>query len=418
MAKERIDTGKAPALKIVCKGDMRLRGWSEPAMQVRGQAFSTEQGEKGYSITSDSDLSLMVPAGADVNIELAGADLAIKNLEGQLTVGEIKSDASLLNLNGVDIGIVNGDLSVKNLSGSFRAGEIKGDLAFRNVLDVNLNTVSGDCAARNVNGALTVDMVMGDFALRTINGDVTIDECHRDANLRNIGGRVTLTHVHGDVRLRGGLIAGKHNLNADGDVVVLWPSEAPLSIEATAPSIKNKLPLEDVTQDERSLSGRIGDGNAVLILNAQGRVILKKLAPVKDPWEQTANGDYTFDLGFDLADLGEQISDEISAHMSAWSQRMEDEFGPKFSAKIERKAEQVGAKAEKAAARAVRRAEKAANRARWGTGPTVKSGASAHKAQEVKTPKASEEEQLKILRMVENGVITPDEAVTLLEALE
>ena len=115
----------------------------------------------------------------------------------------------------------------------------------------------------------------------------------------------------------------------------------------------------DIKEGENSLSGRIGDDGAVLILNAKGRIILKELSSAKDPWDQTANGDYTVDLGFDLADLGEQISDEIDAHMTAWSRRMENEFGPKFSAKIEKKAQEAAAKAERAATRAVRREEKA-----------------------------------------------------------
>lgn len=418
MGNERIETGKTPSIRISCKGDLRLRGLSESAIVIRGQTSIVELDEKSHVIASDSDLSINVPVGSRVNIEHAGADLAVKNIEGPLTIGEIMSDASLLNLNNVKLFKVHGDLSGKNLSGSFRAEEIIGDAAFRNTFDIDLGTVRGDCAARNINGDMNIGAVLGDFAIRTVNGSVTITECHRDANLRNIGGLVTASKVHGDVRLRGGLVVGKHQLNANGDIVLLWPPEVPLTIEATASSIKNKLPLEHVTKDENSLSGRIGDGDAVLILNAKGRIILKELASAKDPWEQTADGDYTLDLGFDLADLGEQISDEISAHMSIWSQRMENEFGPKFAAKIEQKAEQAAAKAERAATKAIRRAEKVANRARWGTSAGVDSTSAAHNARGRQKKKASQEEQLKILRMVEKGIISTDEANTLLKALE
>lgn len=418
MSKERHETGKAPILSIHCSRDLRVRGWSESALLINGQSFSTEASEKGYKINSDGDLSIMVPIGSLVSIENSAADLAIKNLEGELSIGSVGGDASLLNLGTVSIEHVSGDLSVKNLNGSFNANDISGDCVLRNIFEVKLGTVHGDCAARNVNGMLTVDTVMGDFSLRTINGDVTIAKCHRDANLRNVGGVVTSMEVHGDVRLRGGLAGGKHQISANGDIVVLWPSDTALVVEANASEIKNKLALLDMTEGKNTLSGRIGDDGPVLLLNAKGRIILKELSTPKDPWDQTSNGDYTFDLGFDLADLGEQISDEISAHMTAWSRRMEGDFGSKFSAKIEKKAQEAAAMAEKAATRAVRRAEKAANRSRWGAGPSVDSTGNAQQPAGKQERKATEEEQLKILKMVEKGVISPDEASTLLDAME
>ena len=418
MGKERYETGKAPFLSIRCSRDLRVRGWSEAALLINGQSFTAVESEKGYRIDSDDDLSMMVPLGSTVDIETSSADLAVKNLEGDLSIGTVRGDASLLNLGNVTVESVNGDLSVKNLNGSFSGTDISGDCMLRNIFDVKLGSVHGDCAARNVNGTLEVDAVMGDFSLRTVNGDVTVANCHRDANFRNVGGVITSLEVRGDARLRGGLAGGKHQINASGDIVVLWPPESALLVEANASEIINKLPLLDLTEEKGTLSGRIGEDGPVLLLNAKGRIILKQMSTPKDPWDQTSNGDYTFDLGFDLADLGEQISDEISTHMTAWSRRMEEDFGPKFSAKMEKKAQEAAAKAEKAAARAVRRAEMATNRLRWGSDPSVDASMSANQPAGKQESKATAEEQLKILKMVEKGVISPDEASTLLEAIE
>lgn len=418
MGKERIETGKSPNIVVTCTGDLRIRGWSETAILIRGQSYTSEQTEKVYDIRSTSDLSLMVPTSSDITVERAAADLAVKNVEGPFSVDEVSGDASLMNMGSVYVGTVAGDMSVKSLSDSFTGSEVSGDAALRNVHEVKMSAVYGDCAARNVNGSFHVEAIMGDLALRTVNGDVGVAKCHRDLNLRNIGGVITAIEILGDARLRGGLTAGKHRLSARGDIVLLWPPEAPLTIEASAQAIKNRMTLDELKEEENTLSGRIGGGEAVLILDAKGRIILKELSSGKDPWEQTVNGGYTFDLGFDLADLGEQISDEISAHMTAWSQRMEDEFGPKFAEKIERKAQQAAVKAEKAAERAIRRAEKAAGRTRWSMGPRFDSDVFTSKSKGKPESSASKEEQLKILRMVEKGIISPDEANTLLEALE
>lgn len=418
MNKRQIETVKSPYLEVQCSGDLRLRGWDNHSILIHGQDYTCEESEKGYVINSSSDLSLMVPTGSRPVIKQAGADLAIKNVKGKLELNEVSGDASLMNLETVEIGRIDGDLSVKNINGPCLVNEVMGDALFRNTMDINIRTVYGDCAARNVNGDLGVDSVMGDLSLGTVNGLVTVETCQRDASFRNLAGIVTASLVHGDIRLRGGLPFGKHHFNAEGDIVLLWPPNASLSVTATAPKIKNKLPLEQTSQEDETFSGQIGDGETVLILTAKGRIIMKELAKAEDPWEKAFAGDEGYSLNFDLADLGDQISDEINAHMSAWSEKMENGLESELAAKIERKAQEAAAKAERAADRAIRKAERAARQARWRMDPGIDQDEFGQEEKTKTQPSVSEEEQLKILRMVEEGIITPDEAVTLLEALE
>ncbi|MDX1440587.1 MAG: hypothetical protein R3284_11865, partial [Rubricoccaceae bacterium] len=126
-----------------------------------------------------------------------------------------------------------------------------------------------------------------------------------------------------------------------------------------------------------------------------------------------------FDIGFDLSGLGERIASEVSSRMNDWSERFEREFGPEFAARIDRTSQEAAAKAERAA----RRAEKAIRNVRWQTEAdfwtTVSHGTHQTVAKEKSKERAvTEAEQLKILRMVENGVISPEEASILLDAIE
>jgi predicted ArsR family transcriptional regulator len=117
---------------------------------------------------------------------------------------------------------------------------------------------------------------------------------------------------------------------------------------------------------------------------------------------------FTFDL--DVEGFSEQINQftqKIGDHISQFSTDLETKFGPEFTEKIARKAEQAAAKAAKAAERARQQAERRARA--YGRPPTPP---------RPKRRKASSDEQIKILKMVEQGIITPDEAATLLEALE
>jgi hypothetical protein len=161
----------------------------------------------------------------------------------------------------------------------------------------------------------------------------------------------------------------------------------------------------------------MGDGKTYLNLEAKGSIVLKDLASTKDPWKQFEDGDS--DWSVDLNGLGEHIATEINERMGEWSTQMEKRLGPDFMAKIEQKTREAAQRAEQAAEKAVRKAEKAAKKIQWRMDRrTARSQRRAKKPSSAESNKATEEEQLKILRMVEKGIITPDEAGTLLEAME
>lgn len=415
MASKRIETGHGPELIVQCRGDLKIRGWAEPAVQIKGDSLKNSEGEKAHHIESDGDLQLMVPSASVVTVAESAGDLSIKYVAGDIHISEAMGDAYLYNLGNVEINGVKGDLSVRNLSGHFAGNEILGDASFRNGLSVSITKVYGDCSARNVNGDVQINAIMGDLSLRTVNGDVTVGEIYRDAILRNLGGQTEFGQVNGDIRLRGGLAEGKHSYKANGDIVVRWPVGAPVDIQATAPKIRNRLNLEESVEEPNFLSGHIGKGATFLVLEAKGRIFLKGLQKDSASWDDYSDSNYDFEAEF--TGLGMQISGEISNRMAELSQHLETKFGPEFAAKMEQKAQKAAQKAEQAAEKAMHRAEKAAQKAQWQMArrtPPPPPSAKARRSQS----QVSEEEQLKILKMVEKGIISPSEANELLAALD
>lgn len=421
MTQKRFETGKTAVISIAeCHGDLVVRSWMESAVQAKGDQFEVNESETGLSFTSQSDLRLMVPADTSLSVVHTNGDLIVKNITGDVSLGEVSGDAVLLGVNNVKINTIHNDLSAKSVDGNFNADTINGDAVLRNVSTVSINTIQGDISARYINGTIYLGKVAGDASLHTVNGDLTLDEGHRDVNLRNLGGRNTVKRAHGDIRLQGGLAAGEHTFTADGDIILRWPATAPLNLVATAPQIVNRLELDKAAQEGNTLTGRLGDGETSLTLNAGRRITLKDTQLVRDEWGpfQAEDADFGFNLDLDLAGLGEQISAQINEQVARAQTVFESKFGPDFAQrmaeKIARKAEKAAERAEQAAERARRRAEQqmrhSSHRPYPSAPPTPPT--SPHKK------KASSEEQLKILRMVEKGVISPDEATLLLDALE
>ncbi|MFQ5435610.1 MAG: DUF4097 family beta strand repeat-containing protein [Anaerolineae bacterium] len=427
MSQEKIFTDKTPHIVITdCQGDLVIRSWSEGAVLCKGDRFELTEGESAISIGSPTDLKLMVPEGGRLVIAHVRGDLVIKYVSGNISIQEAHRDAVLVGLGQLKFNTVHGDLSAKNIDGSFSVEQIHGDSIFRNIQALNLGTVYGDISARNVSGDFTLNEATGDISLRTVNGEVTIHSGQRDVNLRNLGGKTTVENISGDIRLYGGLSADAHSFQAERDIIVRWPMDAPINLVANAPLIKNRLRFEQEQKTDTSLTGRIGDGETQVTLAANGRIHLKESQLIDSRWQSDADDPIDFDFSVDLEGLGAQISSQILDKFSRVATDLDQRFGPEFtqriSEKVSREAERAAAKAERAAQQAAARAERAAERARKRAQKNVRRSPgrppAAPKPPSPPKRKATGEEQLKILKMVEQGIITSAEAATLLEALE
>jgi hypothetical protein len=415
MNQEKFFTGKAPQINIAdCNGDLTIRTWAETAVSLKGESFEVKETEEKLTINSQRDLQLTVPSQSNLSISYVNGDVAIKLLEGNANLIEVNGDVILRGASNVHIQTLNADLSAKNIDGLLTLEMVTGDASLRNVGGLTVQTIQGDLSARNVNGDVHLHQAQGDVSLRTVNGNVTIDSGQRDVNLRNLGGLATVQGIQGDIRLVGGLSQGDHTFTAERDIIVRWPADAPLNLTATAPTIKNRLALEKKSEMENTLIGRLGDGETNVSLTANGRILLKEGDLVNPKWQDDASFEADFD--FDFANFGTQITQQINEQVSQISQKLETTLGPEFTQrmaeKISKKVERATAKAEQAAERARQRVDRQQPQRQRGPKPARGAAPSEPKRG------ASSEEQLKILKMVEQGIISPSDAATLLEALE
>ena len=423
MPKETIPTGQEPILEITrVSGDLVIRPWMSLDVEASGD-YTLERKDDLLRFTAQGDLVLKVPARAAVSVGEANGDVVIKSISGAVDLGEISGDVVLSNLGAVRVGTVRGDLVARNLSGPLLVDTVQGDAVLRSIDgDTALESAAGDLVAHYINGSFTLTSGGGDLNLAAINGDVAIMNGRRDLNLREIGGLCIAKDIAGDIRLRGGLGQGEHILAAAGDIVVRWPTTQPVTFEIIAAEIENSLPLQDVVEDKSGFRGRLGDGGPHLGLSAGGKVILKEGRLVREKWDAEEFGAPGMDFMSDLSNLGERIGAEVAEKMSRAAAEMEANLVPKmeqwaeqFAPKMENWAEQFSQNAAAAAAAA---AEKASAKARDAAQQDRARPAPPPPPPAPKAESTSVEEQLRILKMVEKGVITPEEASLLLEALD
>lgn len=415
MSGERIELGKAASIIVpFCGGDLVVRSWSETAVSLKGD-FEIEEKEDVLYITSQSTLRLTIPDQCGLELQQVTGDLVIKKVTSDISFGEVNGDAIFSGVGLVKGQTVNGDVSAKKLSGPIGLDTVHGDLLVRQAQDVKAGTVYGDASIRYVGGDVQLGEVMSDAGLRAVDGDVSVGNGRNDVNVRQIGGQVSLGDVQGDIRIHGPLGEGQHNFNANGNIILRWPEEMPLNLTATGSKINNRLNWDQLTEADGSLTGQIGEGKTALSLTALGRIFLNSTKIVDEKWGSFSGEEFGIDFDFDMDGLGEHIMTQVNDHVARISADIETRFGPEFTEKFAQQAERAAAKAEKAAERALRRAEQKLRR--------LEKREHRHRPRRQSPPpppkpKASKEEQLKILNMVENGIISPEEANTLLKAME
>jgi hypothetical protein len=384
--------------------------------------------EDVLEVSSQVPLSITVPSEALVEVVEVTGDLILRGLDGSVTVESAHGECLVQSGRAaVSIKALYGDLTAEGVSGTLSAGEVHADVRLGNVDgSAVLGSVHGDVRARIVEGTVQMGRVDGDVRLREIRGEVSLEEGNSDFKGTDLRGGMNLQLVKGDLSIKSALTPGMtYRGRANGDVVVRCPegTSAQFLLEAKG-KLKAALPeMEELS--EGRIVGRSGGGEAQVEVSAGGDLSVKIRG-------QRERFETPFDFGPDIAaEIEAQIAESLGGlDFDAIAQREIEKAMRKAEREIQkaheraqrghRSAEERMRRAQERAARAARRAhERFSRRGQEWKGPF--GGASytfKFDRGRPRKPKATEEEQLAILKMVQEGKITAEQAEQLLKALE
>ena len=415
MAQDTYQVGANPQITVTeCAGRLVVRVWNRDEVSLKGNDVQVEEKSdgKGLQISSQSELKITAPAGTSLVVQQAHSDLLVKGVQGHVMIQKANADVILRDCGDVDLHDVHADLVAKHMSGRLTADTVHGDASLRHMGGADIKTVNGDIAGRHIHGDVRVGTVYGETRLGPINGDVHVERSMSDVRLDRVSGRGSVASAESDIRLFSTFGPGKHEFNCKGDITVRWPQDRPVKILASGKKFTNRLALSDESEKDGHFSGQIGEGepDVVLILNAGNRVTLKEKDIVDSNWAELEfeDDDFTFDFDFSrLAGLGERIASRVNERFA----QFETQLGTDMAAKIERQVEKAVRRAEKAAERAARKAERAQRRG-YSASYTVNT-----KPRSQTPAQDTSAEQLHVLKMLEEGKISAQEASKLLDAL-
>ena len=375
----------ASTIEVTCSS---AAGSSGPIFDAEGETAR---------LSGVTPIRVVVPADTTVTVKMAGGDLRVQRLGGDVNLESVRGSLRLSDCSGVvrvaqadaDVraegvadlrlmGACNGDLRCDE--GEHLAAEaVAGDVRLYNLGDARLGRLRGDLWAEKMRGALQVNRTEGDARLTEIGGPVTLRTVAGDLRASVLSGGLSAPQVNGDAVLHGPFSAAEpYSLSADGDVVLHLPADADARISVTASGrIRSEAPLTPAADGSAAFTCTLGHGTAHISLVSGGDLRIAQGGGERGKARSKASPD--------LSDLGERIRQQVSASLAAAGISVSGE-------------------------------------ASWGgrerpRPPKEYKPPRPPGHERPRPPSPTAEEQIAVLKMVEEGKISPEEADTLLRAL-
>ena len=463
-------------------GNARLEGYDGAEIVLRlpeggADDVTVEQAESGPILSVRVDCELQVPAGTPVAVRQAQGNLKVVEL-ATLNAEQVRGNLKLSEVDQATVAEVYGNLKAAESTSLRVVGTVYGEASLAEIEAVDIQNVRGGLRAKEV-GRLRVSRVAGGLVAKEVGGTLEVDQVGGDASLKEIGGLVTIGQVAGNLlakqlgggasvsRIGGNLdfagilgIGRSYQFRAGANAVLRLEEDAAVHLSLKAGGrLVSSLALTGEERTARTLSGLLNDGGAELAVEAGANLVIGiggREDEVPREGHDEAHAD-EFGRRFDehvvkgleasfdgmgrqmeaaFDGIGRQVEAEIEAAMGRLRVKLDgmdwSHMGDRAHEAVERAMKRLEQNSERLAERMARqeerlrqRAERDALRARRHERTTSAVGAAtpvpggdAEPVAEAEPGPDRDQERLTILKMVEQGQITPKEAEMLLEALE
>lgn len=401
---QTVETTFSPTIVVEeCLGDLSVQGADELRLTLSlrngADALSFRREEETIFLTLRADARMVCPRAARLTLATVRGDLRVRGVSGPLTVGAVSGDGFLRQVGPLTLGEVYGDLSLQTVSG-----------------EVRIREVFGDVRVQEVDGLLSVRAVRGDLWAAGLRGGAAVE------------------NVAADLRLHPPYVPGAtYGFGVGSTARIVVPPDASVRFALRAGErIRSTVPGLSLAGAEGRMTGTLGDGEAILEVTAGSHILLVPEVAGGAEWGAWAAG---------MEEIGAVVEARVAEAMALLEARLEESLRSVDSEEIRRRVEQAAERARQAAERYAReageaarreaerarreaereaeRARREAERARMQAERAERrwQRASGRRSEPTRTA-AAEAEILRVLRLVEEGKITPEQAADLIAALE
>lgn len=390
-----------------------------------------------------------IAEAGSLDLKWVGGDLRVSGVP-TVQIGEVSGDTVVAGATErCALGRIGGDLTLHN-SGPSTISQVDGDLNAEGVRGLEAGAVRGDARVRLEEGAVSIGHVSGDLKARLAGAPLKVSRVSGDAVVEGAAS-LELGHVGGDLDLRLSETGeNSYRANVGGDAMIRVEDEPNLVLQAV---VKGDISGVGAAGGLRMRHGPIkvtyGSGAARLELVVGGDLVVRGAGEAAAADWSTGWGAFAEEmaqLGREMAEMGREIAASIGAEFGAraggrrhrhpkWHHRhpvppvppvppapprvhIDREHLERIKEQARQAAQEGIARAQEAVERALRevRAHHAGEKSDRPSGPATEPTVDLSREERREPP--SDEERLAILRMLQEGRITPEEADLLLAALD
>ena len=467
----QIEEGQVLTL-LTMRGSVTVATWDQPDVLLRLREgneteLEVEPTATGPSVSAQIGCEVKVPTWLPVKVREAKANLRVTGVS-DFVAEQVRGNLKLNDVSGADIAEVYGNLKADRVSSLRITGTVFGGAALKGLEAADIQNVRGNLRVKGSDrlrasriggnlqatevGVLNMEQVGGNATLKDISGAVTLGQVAGNLAAKNLSGGAKVSKIGGNLALNGQVSAGcTYHFHVRGNAVLRLPVEAGAHVALSARGkILSSVALVDQVEEGNTLSGNLGDGGAEIAVDAGGNVMLggggseAGAGMGAELGEEISRQVEASLQAIDLEAIGRQVSEEMDAALSRLQVKLEsvdwERIGAQSQSAVERAMEQMRRnmdrmvekaarhqeKVERKAEREQRRLERLQRRhqksARHEQGAQGELGDAAAEAVysddgPVEPEPDLDEERQSILRMVEQGQISPEEAEMLLDAL-
>jgi len=196
---------------------------------------------------------------------------------------------------------------------------VGGDLRVIRDNDVRGVRFHGDVWCENLSGTVKLEEVNGDVRLSDVEGQVVLGQVAGDLRVASARGGMTVGHVHGDAMLAGPLSRSEdYILSTDGDAQVRIARGDDVRLVARAAGrIRANLPLTPTSDGTPTYSATVGSGKVRVAVSSGGDLRIEAADGEEVHEARERKRGSGSDLFSDIGNLGERIRQQVTASLAA-----------------------------------------------------------------------------------------------------
>lgn len=255
---------------------------------------------------------------ADLRLQTVHGDLRLGHTGARVAIEAAHADVRAEGVTSLHIGDCEGDLRF-SAGGDLEVERVGGDLRVAEAASVQAGRVSGDLWGEKLSGGLHLEGANGDVRLTDIGGQAVLGLVTGDLRAANVADGLSAGHIHGDAVIDGPFPGEEgYTVRTDGDAHIRLTGEDDVRLVVRAAGrIRASLPLTPTADGTPTYSATVRDGKVRVVVTSGGdlRIEITGEEEKHGGWDRRRTPG--LDAFGDLTSLGDRIRQQVTASLAA-----------------------------------------------------------------------------------------------------